>query len=166
MDWDKAYRDHHPEVFAHLYKRTSGNKELARDLAQDVFVRAIRYERHFTDRGDGVMPWLTTIAQHLLVDHWKRSSTQREVPTAEFHDDWTQLVASAEADALEQITSERVLRAVARLDEQQRDAVVLSYWGRWSDGEIAARMGCRRGTVNTRRFRAREILRRQLQGVA
>lgn len=164
MDWDKAYRDHHAEVFAHLYHRSRGNTELARDLAQDVFVRAMRAERQFTDGGRGLMPWLTTIAQNLLADHWKRASTQREALVDEFHDD--SMVPSAEAAVIEQWRAETVMAAVARLDEPQRDAVVLSYWGRWPDERIARLTGVSPRTVNTRRWRAREVLRRQLAEVA
>lgn len=164
MDWDKAYRDHHREVFAHLYRRSSGNKELAQDLMQDVFVRAMRAERQFTDGGRGLMPWLTTIAQNLLTDHWKRASTQRETPVDEFGDDRT--VPSAEAVVIEQWRAEAVMAAVARLDEPQRDALVLSYWGRWPDERIAQVQRVSPRTVNTRRYRARQALKPRLAGVA
>jgi RNA polymerase sigma-70 factor (ECF subfamily) len=162
MDWDQAYRAHHEQVFRYLYYRTSGDKDLSSDLAQDVFARAIKAQRQFTDRGDGLSPWLITIARNLLADHYKTPRRRREdlvdtVPDA--------AVASAETEALDQLAAETVMRAVAGLDADQREAVVLSYWGGWPDERIGQLMGVRARTVTTRRFRAREVLRRRLQAV-
>lgn len=164
MDWDQAYRQHHREVFAHLYRRTSGNKELARDLTQDVFLRAMRSERQFSDHGRGLMPWLTTIAQNLLADHWKSPKRHREDLVEELPDD--RAVRSAEADALDRLRTVEVMQAVARLDPEQRDPIVLSYWGRWTDERIGQLLGVPARTVNTRRYRARQHLRNRLAGVA
>lgn len=165
MDWDKAYRQHHGEVFRWLCWHASGNRELAADLTQDVFARAIRNEHGFRyDDGRGVAPWLMTIARNTLADHFKRHSTQRETLVAEFFDG--DMVPSAETEALEALASRTVLRAVAGLNPQQREAVVLSYWGRMRDKDIAAVVGSGDKAVKLLRFRARQNLRGELAGVA
>jgi RNA polymerase sigma-70 factor (ECF subfamily) len=164
MDWEKAYRDHHREIFAHLYRRSGGNTELARDLTQDVFVRAMRSEKQFSDHGRGLMPWLTTIAQNLLADYWKSPKRHREDLVEELPDDRT--VRSAEADALERLRAAEVMRAVARLDPEQRDPIVLSYWGCMPDEQIGRLLGVNTRTVNTRRYRGRQHLRYRLAEVA
>jgi RNA polymerase sigma-70 factor (ECF subfamily) len=166
MDWEQAYRDNQPEVFAFLYTRCGRNAALAEDLTQDTFVRAIRAQKQFTDDGRGVIPWLTTIARNLLADHFKSHRARRDVTVESLLDDWTEAEPAAEAAVMEQLTAETVMRAVGRLNPDQREAVVLSYWGRWPDERIGRLTGVTARTVNTRRFRAREILRRRLAEVA
>lgn len=161
MDWDQAYRTHHAEVFRYLYYRT-GNRELAADLTHDVFVRAIKAQDRFTDDGRGLGPWLATIARNLLVDHYRAPRRQREDLVDTIADD--QLTQPSAESAV--LTTVDVLRAVAGLEVEQREAVLLSYWADLPDAQIAARMGCNTRTVNTRRYRAREVLRRRLAGVA
>lgn len=165
MDWDAAYRQHHGDVFAMLYRRTSGNRELARDLAQDTFVRAIKGAHAFTDTGRGIGPWLMTIAGNLLRDHWKSSRFHLEHVTDDLRAADRELV-SAEEEMLERLHSAEVMRAVARLAPEQREAMVLYYWGRWSDERIGQRLGVNQRTVLTRRYRARQALKPRLAELA
>jgi RNA polymerase sigma-70 factor (ECF subfamily) len=57
-----------PRVFGYLLHRCSGDRALAEDLTQTVFVEALRHRRDFDGRADPVV-WLTGIARHKLVDH-------------------------------------------------------------------------------------------------
>jgi RNA polymerase sigma factor (sigma-70 family) len=53
-----------------------------------------------------------------------------------------------------------LLNALAALPERQRVAVVLRYWGDWTEREIAASLGCRPGTVKSLVSRALDELRK------
>lgn len=166
MDWETAYRNHQPAVFGYLYHRTSGNTELARDLAQDVFVRAMRCEAQFRyDDGRGIGPWLTTIARNLLLDHFKSGPARREVLHDDLHD-LDRAVASTEDLVIADLDADGVLAAVAGLLPEQREAMVLQYWGRWSDAQIGDRLGREVGAVKMLKHRARLNLRRRLAAVA
>lgn len=167
MDWDKAYRAHQGEVFGYIYRRTSGNTDLARDLTQDVFVRAMRYEAQYRyDDGRGVGPWLMTIARNIVADHYKRSSTHREALVPEFFDEWVEVAPAAEVEVFAALDGTAMRRAVERLIPHQREAVVLQYWGRWSNEQISEHMGLNVGAVKTLTYRARRTLQRRLQAVA
>jgi RNA polymerase sigma-70 factor (ECF subfamily) len=165
MDWEQAYRDHHTDVFRYLYGRCGRSRELARDLAQDVFVRGMRSERLFRyDDGRGVLPWLLTIARNLLADHFRRATHRPETLVAEVLDETA--VPSAESLALDGLDAAVVLAAVARLEPEAREAIVLSYWGGWPDARIGERLGMNPRTVITRRYRARQALKPRLAEVA
>jgi RNA polymerase sigma-70 factor (sigma-E family) len=56
-------------------------------------------------------------------------------------------------------TGDAVLRALRRLDRDQRAVIVLRYWEQRSEAEIASMLGCSAGTVKSRASRALSILR-------
>jgi DNA-directed RNA polymerase specialized sigma24 family protein len=51
-------------------------------------------------------------------------------------------------------------RALSALPERQRTAVILRYWGDWSEREIAESLDCRPGTVKSLVARALDELRK------
>jgi DNA-directed RNA polymerase specialized sigma24 family protein len=53
-----------------------------------------------------------------------------------------------------------LLNALSALPERQRVAVVLRYWGDWSESEIARSLDCRPGTVKSLVSRALDELRK------
>jgi len=71
---DVLYRDHQPWLFRWLRGRL-GSPFRAEDLAQDVFVRVIagRKQVHAAQ----ARPFLRTIAQGLLLDHYRRASLEQ-----------------------------------------------------------------------------------------
>lgn len=56
-----------------------------------------------------------------------------------------------------------VMDAVGRLSTRQRAAIVLRYFGDWSEREIADALGCRPGTVKSLLSRATTQLAKELQ---
>jgi RNA polymerase sigma-70 factor (sigma-E family) len=56
-----------------------------------------------------------------------------------------------------------LLHALAALPERQRTAVVLRYWGDWTEQEIATALDCRPGTVKSLVSRALDELRKVVQ---
>lgn len=165
IDWARVYADHYDRVFAVVYRRSGGNRQLAEDLTQDCFIRAIRAERQWTDEGRGIGPWLSVIARNLLFDHFKSSRYQREVPTEDMLD------ADLRADeSVEEIVLRRaefaglpdVVAAMAKLTPQQAEALYLQFWEDWPNERIADRLGRQVGAVKMLQFRARKTLARQL----
>jgi RNA polymerase sigma-70 factor (ECF subfamily) len=69
---------------------------------------------------------------------------------------------SALHDLLREEQEERVQQVVAQLPEEQRIVVVLRYTEGLSYEDIAAALGCRRGTVASRLNRAHKALERRL----
>lgn len=165
MDWEKAYREHHAAVFGYLYRHTTGNRELARDLAQDVFVRAMdRQQRFVYDDGRGVGPWLMAIAKNLLLDHFKKGSTRRETAVPEFLDDLTGAVPGADHAVLSAAVGEQVRAALtAKCNPQDREALVLRFWGGYDALEIARLQRRSHGAVKTGECRAKQAMRHSLR---
>jgi RNA polymerase sigma-70 factor (ECF subfamily) len=140
------------------------------DVAQEAFIKAYRALPNF--RGDSAFyTWLYRIAintaKNHLVAQGRRAptSTETEVEDAERMDDAGQLrdVDTPDSMLLSKQVGEAVNRAIDRLPEDLRTAIVLREIEGLSYEEIAESMNCPIGTVRSRIFRAREAIANELR---
>ncbi len=103
------------------------------------------------------------IAKNIAKDHLKLKENQT-LPLDETFCD-----LPSEDDAVDEIvikgdTYEIILRAIRRLDERYRDVCILRYVHGYKEREVAELLNISAGTVSTRIFRAKQILREELRG--
>jgi len=162
-----------------LSVRLTGDRELARDLAQDAFVRILRGASSF--RGEASAK--TWVCQVVINCHrnrarwWRRLKRGRTVSLEEklpgIEDDAMTIGATlpdpgpgVEQMAQSRETRLRLEQEMGRLPAQQRAALILREVEGMSYSEIAAALGVREGTVKSRLARARETLRLALSDLA
>ncbi len=142
------------------------------DVAQEAFIKAYRALPNF--RGDSAFyTWLYRIAintaKNHLVAQGRRvpTTTAAEVEDAENYDDADQLrdVNTPDSMLLSKQVGEAVNRAIDRLPEDLRTAIVLRELEGLSYEEIAESMDCPIGTVRSRIFRAREAIASELRPI-
>jgi RNA polymerase sigma-70 factor (ECF subfamily) len=160
----KKYRD----PILHLAFQMTGNWSDAGDLAQETFIKA--YERLTQFREDSKFStWIYRITVNLSVDHHRRKRRMKEVslevePAGQ--KGWLDRLSShaeSAADRLEiEETNKGIGRALGRLSENQRTAVVLKYFHEKSSLEIANIMGCSETSVRTHIFRGLRNLKKVL----
>jgi RNA polymerase sigma factor (sigma-70 family) len=141
-----------------------GSATEAEDAAQDAFVKAYFALPRFRP-GAPFRPWLLRIvaneARNRRTSAVRRAGlTLRAAATAPR--DAAERSAEAEALAAEQRSE--LLAIVNTLREDERRAVICRYFLQLSEEEIAAVMGCARGTVKSRLHRALRHLRSRLGG--
>ncbi len=140
------------------------------DVAQEAFIKAYRALPNF--RGESAFyTWLYRIAintaKNHLVAQGRRAptSTETEVEDAENFDDADQLRDVNTPDSMLQSrqVGEAVNRAIEKLPEDLRTAIVLRELEGLSYEEIAESMNCPIGTVRSRIFRALEAIANELR---
>jgi RNA polymerase sigma-70 factor (ECF subfamily) len=158
MRWERP-------IFALAY-RTIGREEDARDVCQETFLRAFRALPAF--RGQSKFSsWLYRIALNLCRD-WMRRERRTPVVQAPEDIDLMELAAAAEpAESIEDLVARKDLtraveRAMAKLPEEQRTAIVLKEYHGLTFQEIAELVGCPLSTVKTRLYQGLTVLRREL----
>ena len=104
--------------------------------------------------------WMFTIARNELRDYWR--TTQRTLPMLDM--DITDQDEPADIDPRE--AQAAVRRAMASLTDDQRQVVVLRYFGNKSHEEIAAIMGKREGAVRALLMRALRQMRKVMGDAA
>ncbi len=135
----------------------------AQDVAQDTFIQA--YRALATFRGDGPFgAWLRRIAIRLAVN---RLAARREVMTidAATMDPDDSLYGIDESPETRFLTGEHrlaIINAVAVLPPEQREVIMLRFFGELSIPEIADRTDMPIGTVKSRLSRGVTSLRHHL----
>ena len=141
----------------------AGSAEDAEEAAQDGFMKAYRALDRFRP-GAPWRPWLLRIVGNEARNRRRAGTRQaelliraaREVPSGE-------AAPSPEGAALASAERETLLAALARLRERDRRVLACRYLLDLSESEIAAVLGCRRGTVKSRLSRALARLRTELE---
>jgi RNA polymerase sigma-70 factor (ECF subfamily) len=131
------------------------HREDAEDVAQEAFAKAYRAFGQLRDR-DRFRAWLVKTTWRAAIDryHDNRRRGGREL-TAE-----VEPVSSDSADAMER--ANRLWRAIDMLPEKLRVAVVLAGIQGHNIREVAALLDVPEGTVKSRLFDARKLLRERL----
>ena len=163
-------RAYEQPIYHLAYRLAGGDVEEARDLAQEIFVRAYtRLESY--DAARPFFPWLYRLGVNYGLNHRRQQRTHSTVRLSEVHrrdegDDVDLEIADQtrgpeELSELGEAQAE-VNAAIARLPHDYRAVIALRYGADLDYEEIAATLGIPLGTVKTRLFRAKEALRREL----
>ena len=134
-----------------LARRILTEERLAQDVVQEVFLSLWRDARRF-DAGRGtVATYLMSMTHHRAVDVVRREENLRRWRTS---DEGLELEADPKVRVEDEVlTSERraeVRAALGELPAAQREALLLAYFGGYTQREVAALVGVPLGTVKTR----------------
>ncbi|MFD9598754.1 sigma-70 family RNA polymerase sigma factor, partial [Kitasatospora sp. NPDC059973] len=129
--------------------RTLRDPAHAEEVAQEVLFEVWRTAAAYRPERGSVLTWVLTIAHHRAVDRARaaRAATERDRSLA--RRDATEADPPDE-QAVRSLDRLRVRSALAGLSGVQREAVVLAYFGGYSQREIAHRLEVPLGTVKTR----------------
>jgi RNA polymerase sigma-70 factor (ECF subfamily) len=114
----------------------------------------------YRDDGRPLLAWLYTIARNLLVDLYRRNGRATLDPLT------PSLRASTgdpESAAWAQLDRERLVKALARLTDDQRQVIVARFIEERPTAEVAVLMGKTEGSVKALQHRALGALRRVLE---
>lgn len=142
------------------------DRQLAEDVAQDVFIKAYQAMDDF--RGDSAaFTWLYRITVNLCRDrlrmaYYRHTVLPGELPVGPAIED------GPEEAAIKGSQRQAVAKLVLELPDHYRESLALYYFQELSTTEIAHITGEPEGTIKTRLHRARKILLGRLQkaGVA
>jgi RNA polymerase sigma-70 factor (sigma-E family) len=135
----------------------TGDRELAQDLVQDAFVR-IAGRFGYLRQPDGFEAYLRRTIVNLFTSHLRRLRLERAEIARERME---RPLGSMPADAVER---DELVRALRRLPERQRAAVVLRFYEDLTEREAADVMRCSASAVNSLVSRAMVTLRDEMQG--
>jgi RNA polymerase sigma-70 factor, ECF subfamily len=147
-----------------LARRILTDETLAQDVVQEVFLSLWRDARRF-DAGRGtVATYLLSMTHHRAVDVVRREENLRRWRTS---DEGLELEPDPKARVEDEVeASERrteVRAALAELPAAQREALLLAYFGGYTQREVAALVGVPLGTVKTRMAAGMRKMKQALQ---
>jgi RNA polymerase sigma-70 factor (ECF subfamily) len=145
--------------------RMAGDEATGEDLLHDALLRAWTHFDKF-EAGTNFKAWMFRILTNLFINSYRRS-VRRPTVSLEAAEAGNakelaiDLASSPSEDGLDG-ASDTMKRAVARLPHGYRDVLVLVAIGDMSYAEVAERLGIPIGTVMSRLFRARELMKAEL----
>lgn len=154
--------------------RLTRNPADAQDLTQNTVVKALRFHDKFK-KGTYIKAWLLTILRNTFINDYRRKArrpTFVELSGAEPSQDTSpdpeinyEPPEQSGSELLELLDDE-VKRAVETLPHDFREAVIMADLEDMSYKEIAEAMDCPLGTVMSRLYRGRKLLRESLYDYA
>jgi len=155
-------------IVAFLYRMT-GQREVAVDLAQETFVKLYQARLKFRSQGN-FSTWLFAIAANLARNHARWKSRHPTVSLDATDADGSGIYAepvdpnqTPEQAAIAREKSATIHRAILSLPPELREALTLFIHEGLSYAEIANLSRCSAKAVETRIYRARQILKEQLK---
>lgn len=136
--------------FAAGLSRDAGDAD---DLCQMTIERALR-NRDKWQAGTRLDSWMYRMMRNIWIDEVRARSRRGET----FVDEEAGLTVGASGGQEERAALGDVDRALARLPDEQREAVLLVMVEGWSYKEAAEIVGCPVGTLNSRLVRGRDAL--------
>ena len=130
----------------------TGNPEAADDLAQETLVKAWQNRSSFIP-GTNLKAWLFTILRNQFYSDRRRAWRQ-----APWDQEAAEAIPGASGGQFHAADLSDTVRALGRLSDEQREALILVGAGGFSYEDAAAICKCAIGTVKSRVARARKTL--------
>ena len=155
----QLYKRYLDPVYRYIYYRI-GNHQDVEDLTDTVFIKAWKAIGKYQLQGVPFLAWLYRIARNVVID-FRRSKKIEQV------DIETQYGLPAEGDLPEDTIAKTlkmngVMEAMQRLDETQREVLVLRFLMGMSHQEVADVLGKQSGAIRVTQLRALKALRAML----
>ena len=151
-DLDRLFHAYHAPLVRYLFRRL-GDRDLAEEVAQETFVRAMRQETIVSERS-----WLFAVATNLVRDEARKDSRRRARLELLRVREAAESVVEPEPLGVERAENRATARrALEALAERDREALLMREEG-LDYHEIAAALGLSFGSVGTTLARARRRL--------
>jgi len=134
----------------------------AEDAVQEAFLQVWRSAATFRPERAKASTWVLTLVHRRAVDLVRREERRQTDPLADDAGATVEAAEQTDEAAWLRFERERVQTALKQLPDLQREALELSYYGGFSQSELAERLGVPLGTIKSRMFaglaRLRELL--------
>jgi RNA polymerase sigma-70 factor (ECF subfamily) len=156
LKFEQLVDEHQSMVFS-IALRMTGDRGLAEEIAQDVFLELDRHLEQIVD-ADHARNWLRRVAVSRATDALRRGRVRST-------DQWVEL---EEKHAVEFAVGDsplgrRVEELLKQLPEQQRSVLILRYQEEMSAEEIAAMLSTPVATIKSQLHRGLKLLRNKAQ---
>lgn len=182
-------RRYYQEMFAYVYRQT-GDRELALDLTQEIFLAVLRGLGSFDEKKAGFRTWLYRIASNKLTDYYRsRSHRQkaREVPlkwesredgsgggssgasgVSERTHSFEREASEKETDMLSALIQKETVQRVMELAAEYDRVWIMIFQRRifleYTFAEIALELELPESTVKTRYYQMIREIRKEMEG--
>ncbi len=151
--WEELYEDHYKELVAYGIGM-SGSKELAEDIVQETFVKALMNTETVADLSPKKQrAWLFRTFKNLFFDRYRRAVLERT-----YEQNWQP--ECIEDPGMQEIENAMLLQSIT---PQDRAIFQLRYFEGYSAEEISQLINLPPGTIRSKLCRCRKYLKQNLE---
>jgi len=151
----RLYDMYADRVYRHIYYRTS-NVEDARDLTQEVFLKAWQGLPKYKPTKTPFLGWLFTISHNRVIDYYRTKKDYAHLNEELVMEDREKTPEKLVED---QFTQQEVRRAILQLPEDQQQVILMSFIEGLEYNEIAAALNKSEGNIRVIVHRALKKMR-------
>ena len=152
----ELYHKYHRELFLYIYSLCR-NRELSEDIVQETFLKAIF---SLSDNHTNMRAWLYMVARNLYLNLAKKEKGRVDI-------ELLRDVSSRDCEVLQQIIEQERTRllyeALQRLDRVKREILVMQYFGRLSQRDIALVLHLTPENVRVLSYRGKRELKKYME---
>lgn len=150
QEWLNTYRTTVYPLFNYVAKRTRGHRELAEDIVQETYLRALK-DWQKKSLPDSPQAWLNRVARNILIDYLRKKKRENRDNIERFSDVSTHLAENKQ-------NSLDMFLAISSLGQKKAKVIEAHYYDGKSLKAIAAEMAISYRAVEGYLRRARQSL--------
>ena len=155
----RIYEQLAPKIYNYFYHHLGGQASTAEDLAEDVFLNALRRLDTYTNCGLPFSAWIFRVAHNRLIDHFR---VQRRRPQVPLDDACYAADVRPERELQQVVDRDLLVAALEQLTPGQRNVIILRFVQHLTLAETALALDKTEDGVKKLQQRALEALRRAL----
>lgn len=159
MDMKRVCEEYYQTVYGYLITITGGNYDLAEELTQETFYRAIKNAKQFREECK-MSTWLCQIAKYTFYQHLDKKTRRKEVSM-----DAAVEVAMEQQIEREYISNEQKLliyKKIQQMESPAKDVLMLRLSGELSFKEIGEILGKTENWARVTFYRGKQVLGKEL----
>lgn len=156
------FENHHIKLF-NYFIRMGNSASVSEDLVQETFIRLLTYRETYQGENE-FLSWLYRIAKNAAIDLYRKNSRnqQNEAFDEAAHSDESDIGEKHENDHRQLLFE----KALAKLEPEQREIIILSRYQQMKYEDIADMFGCNLNTLKTRMRAAIRNLKKEFDQLA
>ncbi|WP_312476580.1 RNA polymerase sigma factor [Neobacillus sp.] len=152
---------YYQQIYSFIYRKT-GNKDIAYDLTQEVFMKMLKHIHTFEEKAQ-FKTWLYTVAVNHCTDYFRSKSYQVSKMTEELEEQHSPDSSGVPYIFERKEKRKEIKDAIHSLPDYQSDTIILKYYHDLKIKEIALIMETSESTVKSRLRQGMEKLKGLLQ---
>lgn len=131
---EELYREYYGKVYGYVLSKINNTHD-AEDIAADVFLKVYEKLDTFDENKASLSTWIYTVTRNTLTDRFRTRKTFVEIPETLADN------ASPEDEICNSMMLEALAAALEKLEERERDIIIMHYYSEKTLKEIAVKMG-------------------------
>ncbi len=157
--FDRLYEKYSKKVYRFIFFRVGYRRDVAEDLVQETFYRALRHIKAYRDEGSSYLTYLFRIAHNLLVNYYRYSHRHAAVPLDAIAEAIDEKSPDLEEQTQQKFRLDALWDTLQILDEVERKIVTLRFAEQLPIKDIAIAIGKTENAVKLAIMRIRRKLR-------